>query len=433
MKKSKHLFLILILVAFESVSAQVGIGTSNPNDSSVLDLSSTTQGLLIPRMTTVLRNAMPLPLAVGLLIYNTDEMGFNTYNGTDWSDFTTSYKSVSETTEISTDLATDVLVDGMSITPSKGTYNVSFSGVFKNAAGLSYTTKSIADAANELVPLYNLLKGMPVSTLTTHTNTNYGIASTDGETVYSGVYETATLTVTGLLKIDAQNNPDAVFIFRSNGAMGTTAAEVRLINGAQACNVFWVAEGAITIAAASTMKGIIFSHGAAVTVGDGTNLEGRMFTTLGAIDFGGGYAHMPSTLSNTINIGSLAYFIMISGGGALSTAGVCDFSGGIATKVGAINVNGTNSGAIIYSPTDTFQVASFGENNTNSLANFSVYQNGIIIPSSIRQVTANSGYKSFDFETIATVGSGEAIEVKWKKTTAKLQLGARTLTLIKLK
>jgi hypothetical protein len=215
--------------------------------------------------------------------------------------------------------------------------------------------------------------------------------------------------------------------------MGTTAAEVRLINGAQACNVFWVSEGAITIAAASTMKGILLSHGAAVTVEAGTNLEGRMFTTEGAIDFGPGYAHMPLTTSNTINIGSLANFIMISGGGALSTAGVCDFSGGIATKVGAITVAGGNGGAIIYGVNDTFQVVKFGENNVNSLANFSVYQNGVQIPSSIREVTANSGYKSFALETTATVDSGEAIEVKWKKTTAKMQFGARTLTLIKLK
>lgn len=429
MKKNKHLFLILILVAFESVSAQVGIGTSNPSDSSVLDLSSTTQGLLIPRITTSMRNSMASPLPIGLLIYNTDEMAFNTYNGSNWSDFTTGYKSVSETAEVSTDLAIDTPIDGMSIIPGKGTYNVSFSGVFKNAAGLTYTTKSIADAANELVPLYNLLKGMPVSIDRSHPLATYG----ESETVLPGVYETATISISGTLILDAQDNPDAVFVFRSNGTIGTTAATVQLTNGAQACNVFWVAEGAVTIEGGTTIKGVILSHDGAVSVGAATNLEGRMFTTLGAIDFGGGYAHMPLTLSNTINIGSLAYFIMISGGGALSTAGVCDFSGGIATKVGAINVYGTSGGAIIYTPTATFQVASFGENNTNSIADFSVYQNGTLIPSSVRQVTANSGYKSFDFETIASVDAGKVIEVKWKKTTAKLQLGSRTLTLIKLK
>ncbi|MFN9112182.1 MAG: beta strand repeat-containing protein [Bacteroidota bacterium] len=53
-------------------SGSVGIGTSAPNASAALDVTSTTQGVLFPRMTTTQRNAIATP-ADGLVIYNTTD------------------------------------------------------------------------------------------------------------------------------------------------------------------------------------------------------------------------------------------------------------------------------------------------------------------------------------------------------------------------
>lgn len=62
-----------------------GIGTSAPNASSLLEIRSTTKGLLIPRMTGKQRNAIASP-ATGLLIYQTDgTAGFYYYSGTAWT------------------------------------------------------------------------------------------------------------------------------------------------------------------------------------------------------------------------------------------------------------------------------------------------------------------------------------------------------------
>lgn len=61
----------------------LGIGTSSPQTSAILDLTSTTQGLLTPRMDTVQRDAIAAP-ALGLLIFNTDTNQFNVYDGA-WS------------------------------------------------------------------------------------------------------------------------------------------------------------------------------------------------------------------------------------------------------------------------------------------------------------------------------------------------------------
>ena len=66
------------------VSGQASVGTkAAPNASSVLDLSSTTKGLLPPRMTEAQRDAIASP-AAGLAVYNTDSNQLNIYNGSAW-------------------------------------------------------------------------------------------------------------------------------------------------------------------------------------------------------------------------------------------------------------------------------------------------------------------------------------------------------------
>ncbi len=78
------LLLFIFLVSI-STYAQVGIGTTTPNNSSSLDIVSTNKGVLIPRMTVAQRIAIVNP-AEGLLIYqNNDIKGFYFYNGTSWN------------------------------------------------------------------------------------------------------------------------------------------------------------------------------------------------------------------------------------------------------------------------------------------------------------------------------------------------------------
>ncbi len=62
---------------------RVGIGTTSPAASAVLDLTSTTQGFLPPRMTTTQRDAISSP-ATGLMIYDTTVNKVSVYNGSIW-------------------------------------------------------------------------------------------------------------------------------------------------------------------------------------------------------------------------------------------------------------------------------------------------------------------------------------------------------------
>lgn len=86
-------FLVITLTAFSlTVMAQnffpatgaAGIGTTTPNAASLLDITSTTKGVLIPRMTKVQRDAIIAPVE-GLMIYQTNSTpGFYYYDGNSW-------------------------------------------------------------------------------------------------------------------------------------------------------------------------------------------------------------------------------------------------------------------------------------------------------------------------------------------------------------
>lgn len=67
----KILFTLLVIISISTFNAQVGVGTNTPNASAALDITSTTQGLLTPRMTSAQRVAISTP-ADGLVVYQTD-------------------------------------------------------------------------------------------------------------------------------------------------------------------------------------------------------------------------------------------------------------------------------------------------------------------------------------------------------------------------
>jgi len=76
----------LLLVCI-SVFAQVGIGTQTPNTRSILELSSTSKGLLLPRMTSGDRTSMPLSSTdAGMMVYQTSiPKGLYAWDGANWN------------------------------------------------------------------------------------------------------------------------------------------------------------------------------------------------------------------------------------------------------------------------------------------------------------------------------------------------------------
>ena len=94
MKKIQPFLFAAMLFIYLPVYAQVGIGTATPDASAKVDITSTTQGLLPPRMTTAQRDAISSP-AEGLVIYNTTTKGLEFKSSTGWVSLTAvNYPSV---------------------------------------------------------------------------------------------------------------------------------------------------------------------------------------------------------------------------------------------------------------------------------------------------------------------------------------------------
>ena len=79
MKKIQLFLYVIFLLIYVPAFSQVGIGTASPDVSSKLDVSSTTQGLLAPRMLSTQRTAITSP-ATGLIVYQTDGAAGFYYN-----------------------------------------------------------------------------------------------------------------------------------------------------------------------------------------------------------------------------------------------------------------------------------------------------------------------------------------------------------------
>src|ERR1019366_320081 len=92
-----------------------------------------------------------------------------------------------------------------------------------------------------------------------------------------GVYNATfiSLEVHGALTLNAQGNPDAVFIFQVGSTLVTdSTSDVILTNGAQACNVFWQVGSSATLGTFSAFQGSILAL-TSITVTTGDTVQGR--------------------------------------------------------------------------------------------------------------------------------------------------------------
>jgi hypothetical protein len=105
-----------------------------------------------------------------------------------------------------------------------------------------------------------------------------------GRTLVAGVYTSATsLGLTGDLTLDAQGDPNAVFVFQAGSTLTTSAgSRVRLVNGAQACNVFWQVGSSATIGTGSAFTGTILAR-TSISFTTGATLAGRALAQNGAV------------------------------------------------------------------------------------------------------------------------------------------------------
>lgn len=104
-----------------------------------------------------------------------------------------------------------------------------------------------------------------------------------GRTLEPGVYRNGTLGITGTLTLDAQGDPDAVFVFQADSTLITASgSRVNLINGAQACNVFWQIGSSATIGTSTQFVGTVLAL-TSITADNGATVQGRLLARNGAV------------------------------------------------------------------------------------------------------------------------------------------------------
>ena len=213
---------------------------------------------------------------------------------------------------------------------------------------------STAQARYDLMRLYIHINALFVDFPATHAPAFGG-----GETLIPGVYSIpAAGSIGGNLILDGGGDPNAFFVIKWGGAMTAGAgATVTLTGGTQSSNVFFMANGAISIAANADIKGNLFAKIGAVGIGAGTVLEGRMLTMEGAITTGVGCVISPVPGICTIPIfcesgctpapsvdvlGVLSNYALFTSFGAVSNTSTSGINGNIGTNVGASSGYGSS-------------------------------------------------------------------------------------------
>lgn len=93
----------------------------------------------------------------------------------------------------------------------------------------------------------------------------------------------AASVINGNLTLDAQGDPNALFIFQIDGALSTsTFSNVFLVNGASVCNIYWQVNGAFDLGDNSVFNGTLIAAGA-ISLNTGAVVNGRALSTAGAI------------------------------------------------------------------------------------------------------------------------------------------------------
>lgn len=420
MKNTLNFFFFqLILLISTGLYSQVGVGTITPDASSMLDVSSNSKGLLMPRLSTEQRDAIVSP-ATGLMIYNITlndgQINVGTALVPNWIGIKGQegpmIDAVTEGGSVSTTSTSDVLVPGMTISPPSGNYLVLFNAQLFSSETFS-SDQGVIDAANLYDELMAYPGGVP-----------HAVTFGSGEVLSPGVYDVAgTPSIAGTLTMDGGGDPNAVFIIRAPGAFTTeTFTTVVLTGNAAPENIFWVSDAAMSTGANTIMKGTMLGGGGgagAVSLGADTNHEGRLFSKLGAVSVGANVVLTAPTGIAPFNLGLLSTFAMWSSSGAVSDVASSTTTGDVGTADGALTITGTHIG----------EQYPAGTTSTASASTYSIYHNGVEVVHSSRSIKFQSAIVSL--QAMINITAGDSIEIRWKVDEGEATLNHRTLSLVR--
>ncbi len=178
--------------------------------------------------------------------------------------------------------------------------------------GTEHAADAVAlQAQSDLTTAYNSAAGR--TPVTVESNPDLG-----GDNLAPGVYKgTSTLSLTGTVTLNGENDANSVFIFLAGSTLITASSStVSLINGASWCNVFWQVGSSATLGTGSTFVGTVMALTSG-TLNTGATVMGRMLARNGAVTLDDNVFTQPActTSSSTTTTTTQAGGTSTGGGG----------------------------------------------------------------------------------------------------------------------
>ena len=234
-----------------ALGSSVGVGTAAPAASAALEVSSTTQGFLPPRMGTSARTAISTP-ANGLVVYDTDLKALLVYDSTGaaWQSLAPTTGAVASATSFSGNLAGDV-------TGAQGTTVV---GRLNGVSLASLGTGILKNNTGSGTPSLAAVTDFP--TLNQDTTGNAG-------SVTNGVYTTGDQTITGAKTFSSTIQGSV------SGTAGNVTGVVAVANGGTGTSTGSITgTGSLAFTAGGTNGSVLLSPTGTGGVGIGTTTPG---------------------------------------------------------------------------------------------------------------------------------------------------------------
>ncbi|MFD3837957.1 ice-binding family protein [Streptomyces sp. NPDC058642] len=172
------------------------------------------------------------------------------------------------------------VVEGLNVGVSPGTAITGFPPGIVTPPGTLHAADAHAGQAKvELTTAYNQAAGQSLDPVV------YNDAPHEfgGQVLTPGLYRAnSSAQITGTLTLDAQGNPNAVWVFQIGSTL-TTAAEnstVSLVNGASPCNVFWQVGSSATLGTNTSFVGTILAS-ESISATTGATINGRLLADAG--------------------------------------------------------------------------------------------------------------------------------------------------------
>ncbi len=245
------------------------------------------------------------------------------------------------------DIPTSAITGNVGLSPAAGTFITGLTQA--EVTGTIYSTDGtgpagnvnnpglLTTAKNDLTTAYVTAAGQPPTSTFTAGDNQLG-----GQTLVAGVYafghaSTANITAASPLVLNGQGDPNSVFVFQASSDLVTASnSVVQLINGAQACNVFWQVSSTATLNSSSTFVGTIMAL-TSINLLSGATVQGRVLARNGAVSLDANTITAPSTC--TVSASSTTTTTTPATGTTATTTptGV----GGTTTPLGSITTTGS--------------------------------------------------------------------------------------------